>query len=631
PLAMPTTSIATPAPRLGSTVQAAAAVAVGLLLASCGGADRGVLLLAQVSQAEYELPREIELLWQAEANRQVAARIPMLDEAATDCDKLAGDPLDENKVTAGIVMDEIEARLAVRACATAADLFRSTPRLRYQLARAYSRDGQMDQALPLLDRLAEESYPLALEALGSFYYARGQRAGLNVGPAVKLLERAAENGAANAAMVLAGLNAEGRGVPRDQKAAVRWLRRAVELGQPRARTMLARLTLSGVKDSLPADPAAAVKLLSEAAERNEPGAMYLLATLHRRGVGTKEDRGEAAAQFRRAAEWGHPLGQASLGIILLGLDGAGDGQEAPDEALFWLRRAEQSGVKQAASLAKVARQALSPERAAEISRRADEWRPPGPANLPAAPPPAAKPTDAVAARQVPPTAAERTPAEKKPAEDAAPSKAPSEGSGETVKRATAPAAAKPDDAKLSDAKPGEAKPTDAKPTDAKPTDAKQAGRVGGQSGDSALPQGESKTASAAPPVAKPETAKPEAAKPEAAKPEASAEKASGQAAPKDAPAGATPGTPPVSANLVPASSGAAPSPAPSEAQDKAEPASTEARSRFYEPGKSDTLDTGVHGDATVAQPRKPPAPRPKEEKKMNRAVIFGIEMLFPDE
>jgi TPR repeat protein len=120
--------------------------------------------------------------------------------------------------------------------------------------------------------------------------------------------------------------AEGRGVEGDLAAARTWLGRAAENGIAEAQVMLGELLLNARGG--PRDQGAAANLFEKAAAQGHAGAMFAMGVLAD-GEGGEAGRVSAQQWFQQAAERGHPYAQLMLGRYLAyGLAGATDLEEA---------------------------------------------------------------------------------------------------------------------------------------------------------------------------------------------------------------------------------------------------------------------------------------------------------------
>jgi TPR repeat protein len=132
--------------------------------------------------------------------------------------------------------------------------------------------------------------PWALRELGLAHAGSGG----DPGKAAKALERAADLGDGEAALALAGLLSEGRGVRRNLGKAFRLVRKAAEDGSPEAQFKLSGMCLEG--SGTARSPKAAFRWMLKAAESGHEGAMRELSRMYRLGVGVKRD-------LRSSADW----------------------------------------------------------------------------------------------------------------------------------------------------------------------------------------------------------------------------------------------------------------------------------------------------------------------------------------
>jgi len=111
-------------------------------------------------------------------------------------------------------------------------------------------DHRFEEALRILNPLAEKNYPRALEALARLY-ASGQGTIRDEQKAAELYERAAERGSSAAQYALGTLYADGRGVQKDSRQAIAWYQKAAEQSVPEAASSLAYIYENGA--GVPAD------------------------------------------------------------------------------------------------------------------------------------------------------------------------------------------------------------------------------------------------------------------------------------------------------------------------------------------------------------------------------------------
>lgn len=127
------------------------------------------------------------------------------------------------------------------------------------------------------------------------------------------LRNAAAKGQAAAEFEVGVRQIEGRGVPQNTEAGLRWLERAAESGLTPAHFRIAGLYEKGigVKKNLQV----ARRHYIAAAEKGNAKAMHNLAVLYAEGIDGKPDYKTAAEWFRRAAEFGVADSQYNLAIL----------------------------------------------------------------------------------------------------------------------------------------------------------------------------------------------------------------------------------------------------------------------------------------------------------------------------
>ncbi|MCU0758814.1 MAG: hypothetical protein MUF07_06405 [Steroidobacteraceae bacterium] len=90
-------------------------------------------------------------------------------QVATDCDRQAGHAEDPYKVGPGVPESKVDLPKAIATCRVDLAKDAGNPRLQYQLGRALSYAGQIEEALPLLESAAKLAYPQAQFVLGYLY------------------------------------------------------------------------------------------------------------------------------------------------------------------------------------------------------------------------------------------------------------------------------------------------------------------------------------------------------------------------------------------------------------------------------------------------------------------------------
>ena len=103
---------------------------------------------------------------------------------------------------------------------------------------------------------------------------------------------------------------EGRGVPKYEKEAVKWYRKAAEQGDAEAQYMLGCCYDGGIGVSQ--SKTEAIKWWRKAAEQGYANAQYVLGLRYKRGIGVSQSKTEAIKWWRKAAEQGHEYARKEL-------------------------------------------------------------------------------------------------------------------------------------------------------------------------------------------------------------------------------------------------------------------------------------------------------------------------------
>lgn len=265
--------------------------------------------------------------------------------------------------------------------------------------------GVSAQNLDSLRRQAEEGDLASMNYLGYLLISGGETEGEAVerDPAEGLLWliRAASEGDVKAASNLGWLYVEGSLVEQDLDAGVRWLSKAADAGLPVAQSLLGDLYRDGTgvaPDSLMADslyrrafeggladagyklydlnsprlaaltpeelveqgryfylrgaPSVGVKLFYMAADQGSAEAMALLGDAYTRALGVPYDHSLSLKYYVEAARAGNPSAQFVVGELLEifpdSLKGHPEWESLPDSPTFWLEKAAEAGVFDAA-------------------------------------------------------------------------------------------------------------------------------------------------------------------------------------------------------------------------------------------------------------------------------------------
>lgn len=183
------------------------------------------------------------------------------------------------------------------------------------------------------------------------------------------LRKAALGGDARAVYELASRAADGTGVARDPKLALRLFERAAVAGLAPAQFRLANMFEKGIGTGR--DASLARVWYGRAAERGNAKAMHNLAVLYAEGVTGKPDYATATEWFRRAAELGVRDSQYNLAVLL------GRGLGAPADlglSYLWFAVAAGQGDQDAARKRDEVASRLESKDLATAKLRAESWK-----------------------------------------------------------------------------------------------------------------------------------------------------------------------------------------------------------------------------------------------------------------
>ena len=127
----------------------------------------------------------------------------------------------------------------------------------------------------------------------------------------------AEQGDADAQYNLGVMYEKGRGVPQDDKIALKWFTLAAEQGYARAQHNLGVMYANG--EGVPQNDKSAVKWYRLAAEQGNAGAQNNLGVMYRKGEGVVKDNVYAHMWYTLAAEQGDENGGKLRDIVAKGM------------------------------------------------------------------------------------------------------------------------------------------------------------------------------------------------------------------------------------------------------------------------------------------------------------------------
>ena len=182
------------------------------------------------------------------------------------------------------------------------------------------------------------------------------------------LIKAAELGDAVAQFRLGWMYANGKGVPQDDKEAVKWYQKSAEQGFAKAQTNLGWMYANG--RGVPQDYKEAVKWFRKAAEKGHVEAQFNLGGMYALGEGVTRDAKEGVKWFRKAAEKGHVEAQYSLGKTYE----AGIGVlKDKVNSYAWYNVSSANGEYDAAELRDAIAKEMTPKQIAEARQLSKVW------------------------------------------------------------------------------------------------------------------------------------------------------------------------------------------------------------------------------------------------------------------
>jgi len=160
------------------------------------------------------------------------------DAPLTPCDTYAASPFDPQRQTTGVSV--VNPALAIPACHSAIQTDPTSPRLNFQLGRAYFAAKNFRESLPFFLRAAEQGYAAAETALGDAFQS-GTGVPQSYADAIHWYSKAAKQGFAIAQNSLGAMYEQGLGSAREIIVALDWYRKAAKQGDSAAQANLTRL------------------------------------------------------------------------------------------------------------------------------------------------------------------------------------------------------------------------------------------------------------------------------------------------------------------------------------------------------------------------------------------------------
>jgi TPR repeat protein len=160
------------------------------------------------------------------------------DAPLTPCDTYAASPFDPQRQTTGVRL--VNTGLAIPACHSAIQTYPTSPRLNFQLGRAYFAAKNFREGSAFFLRAAEQGYAAAETALGDAFQS-GTGVSRSYTDAIEWYTKAAKQGFAIAQNSLGAMYEQGLGSARDIIVALDWYQKAAKQGDSAAQANLTRL------------------------------------------------------------------------------------------------------------------------------------------------------------------------------------------------------------------------------------------------------------------------------------------------------------------------------------------------------------------------------------------------------
>ena len=150
--------------------------------------------------------------------------------------------------------------------------------------------------------------------------------------------KAAEQGNADAQVLLGEIYFEGFGVSENKKEGIKWVRKAVEKGDSDAMLILGECYLDG--EGVPEDKNEGIEWIRKSVDKNNSYAMWTLGGCYLFGDGVPKDKKEGIKLIRAAVEMDNACAMWTLGECYLTGNGVPEDKE---EGLLWIRKAAEKG------------------------------------------------------------------------------------------------------------------------------------------------------------------------------------------------------------------------------------------------------------------------------------------------
>ncbi len=255
------------------------------------------------------------------------------------CDRLAADPRDYERVAPPVDDLRFLPKLALGACREAVAAYPNEPRFRFQLGRALLGLGDVDESRAALQDAADKGYAVANLFLGRMFES-GSYGERNVERAFEYYRLAAEQGHQDAQIGVGLMYRRGVGVKADTWQAFNWFKKAADQDNPHAHFFLGTMYTGG-EHTPPgerpiAEPAMAVRHFEIAAAAGIPGGQFALGLMYLGGFPVEKDTARGLELMEAAAEQGFVVASLQLGHEYMRGENLPKNQE---RAIYWFCRA----------------------------------------------------------------------------------------------------------------------------------------------------------------------------------------------------------------------------------------------------------------------------------------------------
>ena len=210
--------------------------------------------------------------------------------------------------------------------------------------------GDRENGFIILQRAANNGHAEAQYELGAFHHRNGPKRE-NIVAAIKWYRSAAEQGHTKAQYTLGRLLTFMKGSLENPPEGVKFLQSAADKGHSGARYALARALYKGL--GAPQNTKKALKLYKSLAQQSHPAAMSMMGFFSAKGVGAPKNLKTANKWWRQAADKGSATAQYNLGVSYE--RGRGIKKNAEAAEIQFAKAAKQGHKKAAAQLATLQR------------------------------------------------------------------------------------------------------------------------------------------------------------------------------------------------------------------------------------------------------------------------------------